>query len=63
MNPTTKTITNVGLQLLATGFIAGGANKIATSNGDLNDYITGGLLFVMGIITYYMYEKFPDSPK
>lgn len=53
------TLANAGLQLLATGLIASGAMQII----DKADYIGGVLLIVAGLLSYLLYEKFPDSPK
>lgn len=53
------TLANAGLQLLATGLIAGGAMIIY----EKADYIGGAMLIIAGLISYVVYEKFPDSPK
>lgn len=56
------TLANASLQVIATGFIAGGGSLIFNSH-DNNDLISGVILIILGIICYIVYEKFPDSPK
>jgi hypothetical protein len=53
------TLANAGLQTIATAMVAGGAYLLFTGDNLVN----GIVLVVLGIVSYVVYEKLPESPK